>query len=177
MRRFTVVLLLFVIALPAFCDKYSPRVEVKANADFYHSKLVSESIKYRTSFNVDGDILPLYFESSDLGYGAGISLAYTSRSLAFGSSILKPYRSIGAVIGMDWHAVGVFSIGLKARLMISTLGPVYVDKFAAVEVELEPSVRLVDKNRLKLNVLVPLTAVIRKDGYCLRAGLGFGVNM
>jgi len=176
MKRISVVLLILITVFPVFCLTYSPRAEIRLNAEFYHSKLVSESIPYRTSLNVNGDLVPVYFDSAKLGFGAGLSLSYTTRSLAFGYSIIKPYRALGPVVGLDWHVAGIFSLGLKGRLMFCTMGPVYVDKFAAVEAELEPSLKVVDKKGFNLSVLIPLTAVFRKDGYCLRAGAGVGIG-
>ena len=177
MRRVWVVLLILLTAFPVFCLTYSPRVEARLNAEFYHSSIVSESIPFRTSLNVNGDIVPLYFDSVYFGFGAGMTLSFTTRSLAFGHSIIKPYRALGAVIGVDWHVYDIFSLGLKSRLMFCTMGPVYVDKFAAVELELEPSFKVVDRNHFSVNVLVPLTAVFRKDGYCLRVGAGAGIAL
>ncbi len=177
MRRFTVVLLLLVIALPAFSLAYSPRAEVRIDAEFYHSNLVSETIPYRTSFNVNGDVVPLYFDFDKAGFGAGLSISYTTRSLAFGYSIIKPYRAFGGMIGLDWHVSRIFSLCFKSRLMVCAIGPVYVDKFASIELELEPSIRVVQKKHMKVNVLVPVTAVLRKDGYCFRVGAGLGVSL
>ena len=168
--------MIMISASPIFCLTYSPRVEARIGAELYHSNLVSDTIPFRTSLNVSGDIVPLYFDSDNLGFGAGLTLSYTTRSLAFGYTIIKPYRALGPVISMDWHVSGIFSLGLRGRLMFCSMGPVYVDKFAAVEIELEPAFNVVRKNRFKLNILAPVTAVIRKDGYCLRFGAGAGVS-
>ena len=177
MRRSAVVLLIILTAFPAFCLTYSPRVEARVDAEFYHSKLVTESIPFRTSLNIGGDIVPVYFDSPNLGFGAGFALSFTTRSLAFGHSITKPYRAFGPVLDLDWHVYRSFSLGLRTRLMFCAMGPVYVDEFASVELELDPSLTVVEKGRIKLNVLVPLTAVFRKDGYCLRFGAGVGLSL
>ena len=176
MRRLALFLLILIVAAPVFCAvSYTPKAEARVGAEFYHSKLVSETIPFRTSLNVSGDIVPLAFRSGSFSFGAGLSLSYTTRSLAFGQSITKPYKAIGPVVDFSLQMTKVFSLGVKARLMFCKMGPAYVDEFASVEAELEPAFCILSRNRFSLNVLVPLTAVFRKDGYCLRAGAGIGI--
>ena len=176
MRRFVLILLILVAAIPLFATvSYIPKAEVRLGAEFYHSKLVSESIPFRTSLNVSGDIVPVAFRSGVFGFGAGLSLSYTTRSLAFGYSITKPYGALGPVVDLSWQMTRIFSLGLKARLMFCSFGPAFVDDFASVEAELEPAFCVYSHNRIHVNVLAPLTAVFRKDGFCLRAGAGIGI--
>jgi len=178
MRRFALFLLVLVVATPVFCTvSYSPKAEARVGAEFYHSNLVNETIPFRTSLNISGDIVPAAVDIDGFSFGAGVSLAYTTRSLAFGYSIIKPYKAIGPVVDLSWQITYFFSLGLKARLLFCSMGPVYVDRFVSVEAEIEPAFNVFSYYGFDINVLVPLTAVFRKDGYCLRTGVGISVGM
>lgn len=178
MKRSIVLILFILIAIPAFCAvSYSPKAEASIGAEFYHSSVAPEQIPFRTSLFVEADVLPANFNSVRIGFGAGISFSFTTRSLAYGHSIIKSYLAFGPVLGLDLHFSYAFSLGLKTRLMFSYMRPAHLDKFASVEVGLVPSLVLVSKNRFDLKIIVPLTGVFRKDGYCLRAGVGVGINL
>ena len=178
MKRVVILLSIILIVFPAFCAaSYKPKAEVGFGAEFYHSSVAAESIHFRTSMYFGGDIVPVNFDTGRLGFGAGISLSYTTRSLAYGYTIIKPYFSFGPVLGIDLHFSRVFTMGFRTRLMFCYMGPVYVDKFVAIEVGLVPAFKLVSKNRFDLSILAPLTEVFRKDGYCLRFGVGAGITI
>lgn len=178
MKRSIVLFLFILVAIPAFCAVwYSPKAEAGIGAEFYHSSVAHEQIPFRTSFFVETDVLPANFDFGRVGAGAGISFSFTTRSLAYGHSIIKPYLAFGPVLGFDLHFSRVFTLGFKTRLMFSYMGPAYLDKFASVEVGIVPSFVVVSKNRFNLGILVPLTGVFRKDGFCLRAGVGVGIDL
>ena len=178
MKRSIVLTLFILVAIPAFCAVwYTPKADVSIGSEFFHSAVAPEKIPFRTSFFVETDVLPANFDSGRIGFGAGISFTFTTRSLSYGYSIIKPYLAFGPVLGLDLHFSYKFSLGFKTRLMFSYMGPVYLDKFASVEVGIVPSFVLVSKNRFYLRIIVPLTEVFRKDGFCLRAGVGVGIDL
>lgn len=178
MKRSLVLIIFILVAIPAFCAVwYSPKADASIGAEFFHSSVAPEKIPLRTSLFVETDVLPVNFNSGRIGFGAGISFSFTTRSLSYGHSIIKPYLAYGPVLGLDLHISYAFTLSFKTRLMFSYMGPAYLDKFASVEVGIVPSFVLVSKNRFDLRILVPLTEVFRKDGFCLRSGVGVGINL
>lgn len=177
MKKGVLILILFAAVLPLFAvSMLIPGVEIHNGAEFFRPVAYDSELPFRTSYCLGADIVPLYFKSGSAYFGAGLSLETVSRSLEYGYPVTRAYRGIGALLKFDWRFSRNFMLGLKARLMFCAFRPVNAHAFASVEAELVPMFRLVHSDKFNLDLTVPVTAVMRKDGYALRAGVGVSMG-
>ena len=178
MKKILLVFILLVSASFVFAlDPLCPDLELYNGVEFFRPLAYDSELVTRTSYFLQTDIVPLYFNAGNAYFGTGLSLQYTSHSLAYRYSVTKAYGAIGPVIRFDWRFSRDFMLGLRTRLMYGSFKPASLDKFSSLEASLVTSFRLVRSSGFKLDLISPLTVVLRKDGYAIRAGVGLSARI
>ena len=177
MKKLLVAVLLIICGFQLFAFSILvPTLDGQVSGDFYHPSVYKSELPYRTSLHVSGDLIALNFKAGVFNFGVGGSAGYTTKSLAYGKSIMKAYTAYGPMLGFNWNINNSFALGIKGRLLFCAFRPVGVDRFAVIECELVPRLKFHPAAKLNLDVIAPLTYVIRKDGHTLRAGVGVSIG-
>lgn len=132
-------------------------------------------IRTSQTFGFDLEMLNLAFvldEESESAIQVGVGLSYlnVSESLPFGSSILKPYRSLGFLVDIDWKINSRFDLGFRYRFLPCRFTKTQT-RFLAMDFELVPAIRVLSASTMDLSVAMPVTASWKADALSLRTSL------
>lgn len=132
-------------------------------------------IRTSQTFGFDLEMLNLAFvldEESESAIQVGVGLSYlnVSESLPFGSSILKPYRSLGFLVDIDWKINSRFDMGFRYRFLPCRFTKTQT-RFLAMDFELVPAIRVLSASAIDLSVAMPVTASWKADALSLRTSL------
>ena len=134
----------------------------------------------RTSYgyNVDLNIVDIGLgsnaDSRRIHIGLGVSFVGVSRSIAFGSSMLKAYHGVGAFLA--WTAYfDSFDISSAAKLFICEFRETKAS-FIACELEISPNIPLATSNFVRLSIATPISLFIKADSLVLRLSCGLRLD-
>lgn len=134
----------------------------------------------RTSYgyNVDLKILDMGLDSNadsrGVHIGLGVSFMGVSRSIAFGSSVLKAYHGVGAFLA--WNAsFDSFDLSTAAKLFICEFRETKAS-FIACELEITPNIPLVTSKSTRLSLATPMSLFIKADSLVLRLSCGLRLD-
>lgn len=134
----------------------------------------------RTSYgyNVDLNIVDIGLgsnaDSRRIHVGLGVSFVGVSRSIAFGSSVLKAYHGVGAFLA--WNAsFDSFDLSTAAKLFICEFRETKAS-FIAGELEIAPNIPLVTSKSVRLSLAIPMALFIKADSLVLRLSCGLRLD-
>lgn len=134
----------------------------------------------RTSYcyAVDLKVLDIGFDSNldprGVHIGLGVSFVGVSRSIAFGSSVLKAYHGVGAFL--VWNAsFDSFDLSTAAKLFICEFRETKAS-FVAGELEITPNIPLVTSKSTRLSLATPMALFIKADSLVLRFSCGLRLD-
>lgn len=134
----------------------------------------------RTSYgyNVDLNIVDIGLgsnaDSRRIHIGLGVSFVGVSRSIAFGSSMLKAYHGVGAFLA--WTAYfDSFDLSSAAKLFICEFRETKAS-FIAGELEITPNIPVVTSNSVRLSIATPISIFIKADSLVLRLSCGLRLD-
>ena len=126
----------------------------------------------RTSFSLGTDAVLLDLSVSRVSFGAGLSYVYTSRSLAYGRSVLRAYSGFGPLVSLGYDFSGSFSLGLKLRYMRCCFSGSR-SSFICAEAEAVPMFRVFSGRASDGFLCVPVTVSYKSDAVTVRTGVSF----
>lgn len=113
-------------------------------------------------------------DSRGVHVGLGVSFVGVSRSIAFGSSVLKAYHGVGAFLA--WNAsFDSFDLSTAAKLFICEFRETKAS-FIAGELEIAPNIPLVTSKSVRLSLATPLGLFIKADSLVLRLSCGLRLD-
>lgn len=113
-------------------------------------------------------------DSRGVHVGLGVSFVGVSRSIAFGSSVLKAYHGVGAFLA--WNAsFDSFDLSTAAKLFICEFRETKAS-FIAGELEIAPNIPLVTSNFVRLSIATPISLFIKADSLVLRLSCGLRLD-
>lgn len=134
----------------------------------------------RTSYGYTVDLkvidigLDSNVDSRGVHIGLGVSFVGVSRSIAFGSSVLKAYHGVGAFLA--WNAsFDSFDLSTAAKLFICEFRETKAS-FIAGELEIAPNIPLVTSKSARLSLATPLGLFIKADSLVLRLSCGLRLD-
>ena len=136
-------------------------------------------IRTSQAFGFDLEMLNLAFvldEESESAIQVGVGLSYlnVSKSLPFGSSILKPYRSLGFLVDIDWKINSRFDLGFRYRFLPCRFTKTQT-RFLAMDFELVPAFRIISASAMDISVAMPVTVSWKADAVSLRTSLALSL--
>lgn len=136
-------------------------------------------IRTSQAFGFDLEMLNLAFvldEESESAIQVGVGLSYlnVSKSLPFGSSILKPYRSLGFLVDIDWKINSRFDLGFRYRFLPCRFTKTQT-RFLAMDFELVPAIRIISASAMDISVAMPVTVSWKADAVSLRTSLALSL--
>ena len=136
-------------------------------------------IRTSQAFGFDLEMLNLAFvldEESVSAIQVGVGLTYlnVSKSLPFGSSILKPYRSLGFLVDIDWKINSRFDLGFRYRFLPCRFTKTQT-RFLAMDFELVPAFRIISASAMDISVAMPVTVSWKADAVSLRTSLALSL--
>ncbi len=186
-RFFTcIALLLFVgfcsVASPVFLDS-RPGVNISFGGAFtiptanylkeYPGQSSVQMPPVRTSYgyNVDVRILSIGFGNANYSrmvtLGAGLSFTGISSSLAFGSSVLKPYSGVGMFFSVGAAFGERVNLDLATKFFVLHFNDTN-NSFFAGEIETSPSFEIARFKQSKLALAIPVSILFKADSIVLR---------
>lgn len=113
-------------------------------------------------------------DSRGVHVGLGVSFVGVSRSIAFGSSVLKAYHGVGAFLA--WNAsFDSFDLSTAAKLFICEFRETKAS-FIAGELEIAPNIPLVTSKSVRLSLAIPMALFIKADSLVLRLSCGLRLD-
>lgn len=113
-------------------------------------------------------------DSRGVHVGLGVSFVGVSRSIAFGSSVLKAYHGVGAFLA--WTAYfDSFDLSSAAKLFICEFRETKAS-FIAGELEITPNIPLATSNFVRLSIATPISLFIKADSLVLRLSCGLRLD-
>lgn len=113
-------------------------------------------------------------DSRGVHVGLGVSFVGVSRSIAFGSSVLKAYHGVGAFLA--WNAsFDSFDLSTAAKLFICEFRETKAS-FIAGELEIAPNIPLVTSKSVRLSLATPMALFIKADSLVLRLSCGLRLD-
>ena len=132
---------------------------------------------FRTSqtFGFDFEMLNLAVvldgeSGSAIQMGVGLTYLNVSKSLPFGSSILKPYSSLGFLVDINWRINSRFDLGFKYRFLPCRFTGTQT-RFLAMDFELVPAFRVLSVSAADIFISIPVTASLKADAVSIRTSL------
>ena len=143
-----------------------------ATADYLNEYPGDPSVEmpfFRTSFMFGFDAVPLDLKIGSVDVGFGISYVDVSTSIAFGTSVLKPYNGVGLVSTVRYDINGLFSIAVSGRYLFCVFTG-SESRFNAVEAEVLPVFKVLGRYA-SMSVGVPLAFSYKVDAISFRSGV------
>ena len=141
-----------------------------------------ETPPFRTSqsFGFDFEMLNIAYvfdgnQGSAVQLGAGLTYLSVSKSLPFGSSVLKPYAGLGFVVDLNWRINRTFDIGFRYRFLPCRFTKTQT-RFLAMDFELVPAVRLFSVSALDMYAAIPVTASWKADAISIRTSVALTLS-
>ena len=194
-RRVFVILLLLALstqlAFAAIATR--PSISISYGGSFCHP--TAEYLKqypgnsnmetpyFRTSgtFKLDAEFLNIAFifgeqNTKAVQVGLGFSYMNVSRSLAFGSSVLKPYNGFGILADLDWRIDRRWDLCFKYRFYSCQFSKSPA-RFVAHQFEIAPYFRCADFEAVGFSVGMPVALSWKADSLSLQVSLSFSVDL
>ena len=130
----------------------------------------------RTSFSLGADAALLDLSVSRFSFGAGLSYVYTSRSLAYGQSVLRAYSGFGPLVSFGYDISDSFSLGLKLRYMRCFFSGSR-SSFICAEAEAVPMFRVFEAKAFDGFLCAPVTVSYKTDAVTVRASVSFTLRL
>lgn len=132
---------------------------------------------FRTSqtFGFDFEMLNLAVvldgeSGSAIQMGVGLTYLNVSKSLPFGSSILKPYSSLGFLVDINWRINSRLDLGFRYRFLPCRFTGTQT-RFLAMDFELVPAFRVLSVSAADIFISIPVTASLKADAVSIRTSL------
>ena len=141
-----------------------------------------ETPPFRTSrsFGFDFEVLNITYAferrpDSALQLGVGLTYLNVSESLAFGSSILKPYAGLGFLVDLNWRINSFFDVGFRYRYLPCRFTKTQ-SRFLAMDFELVPAIRVLSASAMDIYAALPVTASWKADAISIRTSLALTLS-
>lgn len=141
-----------------------------------------ETPPFRTSrsFGFDFEVLNITYAferrpDSALQLGVGLTYLNVSESLAFGSSILKPYAGLGFLVDLNWRINSIFDVGFRYRYLPCRFTKTQ-SRFLAMDFELVPAIRVLSASAMDIYAALPVTASWKADAISIRTSLALTLS-
>ncbi len=141
-----------------------------------------ETPPFRTSrsFGFDFEVLNITYAferrpDSALQLGVGLTYLNVSESLAFGSSILKPYAGLGFLVDLNWRINSFFDVGFRYRYLPCRFTKTQ-SRFLAMDFELVPAIRVLSASAMDIYAALPVTASWKADAISFRTSLALTLS-
>ena len=141
-----------------------------------------ETPPFRTSrsFGFDFEVLNITYAferrpDSALQLGVGLTYLNVSESLAFGSSILKPYAGLGFLVDLNWRINSFFDVGFRYRYLPCRFTKTQ-SRFLAMDFELVPAIRVLSASAMDIYAALPVTASCKADAISIRTSLALTLS-
>ena len=137
---------------------------------------------FRTSqsFGFDFEVLNIAFvfgerPDSALQLGVGLTYLNVSESLAFGSSVLKPYAGMGFLVDLNWRINSIVDVGFRYRYLPCRFTKTQ-SRFLAMDFELVPAIRVLSASAMDIYAALPVTASWKADAISIRTSLALTLS-
>ncbi len=194
-RKRLIIVLLLVLAMPLAFAAIATRPSISIGyggsfchptADYlkqYPGNPDIETPYFRTSgaFSLDLEILNVAYVFGDqnrraIQFGFGFSYLNVSRSLAFGSSVLKPYNGFGFLADIDWRIDRKWDLCFRYRF-INCRFTESSAHFVSHQFEIAPFYRFVDLEAFGFSVGIPVALHWKADSLSLQVSLAFSMDL
>ncbi|MBR6348275.1 MAG: hypothetical protein IKR80_04925, partial [Spirochaetales bacterium] len=129
----------------------------------------------RTSFSGGVDASLLDLSVSRFSLGAGLSYVFTSRSIAYGQSVLRAYHGLGPILNLCYDITDSFSMCIKLRyLRCFFFGS--KSSFICAEAEAVPMFRVFSFGVSDGFLCIPMTVSYKSDAVTIRASVSLTIR-
>lgn len=138
---------------------------------------------FRTSgvFSLDMELLNIAFifgeqNSKAVQLGFGFSYLNVSRSIAFGSSVLKPYNGLGLLVDLEWRIERRWDLCFRYKFFSCQFSKSPA-RFVAHQFEIAPYYRFADFEVVGFSVGIPVALLWKSDSLSLQVSVSFSVDL
>ena len=193
-KRIVCIITVLFFAVAGVCASIATRPSVSAwfgavfchlTADYlkeYPGDPSVETPPVRTSQTLGFDLEVLNLavvldEEADSAIQLGMGLTYlnVTKSLPFGSSILKPYNSLGFLVDINWRINSRFDLGFRYRFLPCRFTKTQT-RFLAMDFEMVPAVRVLSAAAMNMFISLPVTASWKADAVSIRTSLAMTLS-
>ena len=138
---------------------------------------------FRTSgaFSLDLEVLNIAYifgeqNKQAVQLGLGFSYLNVSRSLAFGSSVLKPYNGLGLLVDFDWRLDHRWDLCFRYRFFSCQFSK-STAHFVAHQFEIAPYYRFADFEAVGFSVGMPVALLWKADSLSLQVSVAISMSL
>ncbi len=142
-----------------------------------------ETPYFRTSgaFSLDVEFLNIAYiydeqNARAVQLGFGFSYLSVSRSVAFGSSVLKPYSGLGVMADFDWRVDRKWDLCFRYRFINCRFTKSNAH-FVSHQFEIAPYYKLVDLDVFGFSVGIPVALNWKADSVSLQVSVAFSMDL